>query len=113
MKSPSMTRALHPNVRDVIRAFCALFLFALSDPARLARAADQRAPELVGDCQRLQVEAGNKVAFHVFGVGVQIYRWSGTSWVFVAPEAVLYANAGDKWGSGHPFRRPHLAEQQR
>jgi hypothetical protein len=71
-----------------------------------ARAGDNRAPELVGDCQRLQVEAGNKVAFHAFGVGVQIYRWSGTSWVFVAPEAVLYANAGDDAEIGIHFGGP-------
>jgi hypothetical protein len=39
---------------------------------------------------------------------VQIYRWNGTSWVFVAPEAVLYAQgqgvvgihyAGPTWES--------------
>ena len=28
--------------------------------------------------------------FHAYAVGVQIYVWSGTSWVFRAPEAVLY-----------------------
>ena len=56
--------------------------------------------------ERLRVEAGNKVAFHAFGVGVQIYRWSGTSWVFVAPEAVLYANAGDDGEIGIHFGGP-------
>ncbi len=25
-------------------------------------------------------------------MGAQIYRWNGTSWVFVAPEAALYAD---------------------
>jgi len=25
---------------------------------------------------------------------VQIYRWNGTSWVFVAPEAMLFADVG-------------------
>jgi Protein of unknown function (DUF3455) len=57
---------------------------------------DNRAPELVGDCQILQVPAGNKVAFHVYAEGVQIYRWNGTSWAFVAPEAVLFANPGGR-----------------
>jgi hypothetical protein len=28
----------------------------------------------------------------VYALGVQIYRWNGTSWVFVAPEATLYAD---------------------
>ena len=51
---------------------------------------DNRAPELTGDCARLRVEEGNKVIAHGFAIGVQIYRWDGTSWVFVAPEATLY-----------------------
>ena len=42
----------------------------------------------------LQVLEGNKVEFHAYAVGVQIYQWNGTAWVFVAPEAVLFANAG-------------------
>src|SRR5262249_55311710 len=54
---------------------------------------NNRAPDL-GDCRNLQVPAGNKVAFHVYAEGVQIYRWNGTSWTFVRPEAVLFADAG-------------------
>jgi hypothetical protein len=63
------------------RAALALLLLALVPPA----GADP--------CQNLQVPAGNKVASHVYARGVQIYRWDGTSWVFVAPEAVLFADA--------------------
>ena len=56
--------------------------------------ADNRAPELPSPlCDRLQVQPGNKVAFHVYALGVQIYRWNGTSWVFVAPSARLFADA--------------------
>jgi hypothetical protein len=56
--------------------------------------ADNRAPELPSPlCDRLQVQAGNKVAFHVYAVGVQIYRWNGTSWLFVGPSARLFADA--------------------
>jgi len=33
------------------------------------------------------------VAFHVYALGVQIYRWNGASWVFVAPAARLFADA--------------------
>src|SRR5262249_24563529 len=54
---------------------------------------DNRAPDL-GDFQNLQVPAGNKVAFHAYAEGVQIYCWDGTSWSFVAPEATLFADAG-------------------
>jgi len=59
----------------------------------LARA-DNRAPELPSPlCDRLQVQPGNKLAFHVYALGVQIYRWNGTSWLFVAPSARLFADA--------------------
>ena len=51
------------------------------------------APDLDG-CQQLAVQSGNKVFFRVYAEGVQIYRWNGTSWVFVAPEADLFANPG-------------------
>lgn len=62
----------------------------------IARASeDNRVPDLPSPlCDRLHVQPGNKVAFHVYALGVQIYRWDGTSWVFVAPEATLFADAG-------------------
>jgi len=52
---------------------------------------DARAPSVPAN---LQVPDGNKVEFHAYAVGVQIYTWSGSNWVFKAPEAVLYASAG-------------------
>src|SRR5215211_8345570 len=60
----------------------------------VARASeDNRAPDLPSPlCDRLQVQGG-RVAFHVYALGVQIYRWNGTSWVFVAPSARLFADA--------------------
>ena len=54
----------------------------------------------------MQVPAGNKVSFHGFAVGVQIYRWNGTSWNFVAPEAMLFADAGDDGVVGIHFGGP-------
>jgi hypothetical protein len=67
-----------------------LLLIALAVPAGAEPGNDNRAPDL-GDCEELQVDAGHKVAFHAYAEGVQIYRWNGTSWDFVAPEAVLFA----------------------
>jgi hypothetical protein len=32
------------------------------------------------------------VSSHVYAEGVQIYRWTGTSWVLAGPDAVLYAD---------------------
>jgi uncharacterized protein DUF3455 len=106
MINSRMTNASHLRPLGVTLATSAMLLLAVAALSRAARADDQRAPELVGDCQRLQVGPGNKVAFHVFGVGGQNYRWSGTSWVFVAPDAVLYANAGDDGIVGIHFGGP-------
>src|SRR4051794_2794693 len=84
-----------PPLKVALPALAVLILpLALAAPACAGPGEDNRAPDL-GDCQILQVEQGNKVSFHGFGVGVQIYRWNGTSWTFVAPEATLFANAGD------------------
>jgi Protein of unknown function (DUF3455) len=53
-------------------------------------------PDLPPGCESLEVPSGNIVSFHVYARGVQIYRWDDTTgtWVFVAPSASLYANAG-------------------
>jgi len=49
--------------------------------------ADNRAPEVP---TRIVVPEGNKVHFHGFGVGFQIYTWNGTSWGTAVPEATLF-----------------------
>ena len=51
---------------------------------------DNREPDL-GEFQKLQAPEGHKVAFQTYAEGVQIYRWNGTTWNFVGPEAVLYS----------------------
>jgi hypothetical protein len=66
---------------------------------------DNRAPDL-GDCQRLAAPVGNKVAAHAYAVGVQIYRWNGTGWAFVGPEALLYHDEGDNGGMGIHYAGP-------
>lgn len=50
-------------------------------------------PDLPAECSSTQVEAGNKVSFRAYALGVQIYRWNGTEWSFAAPAANLYADA--------------------
>jgi hypothetical protein len=56
-------------------------------------ATDNRAPETPSALSDPLV--GQKVHFHGNAVGVQIYRWTGTAWAFVAPEAVLFDNDGN------------------
>ena len=54
---------------------------------------DNEAPVLPSPtCDDLRVPRGNEVAFHAYARGAQIYRWNGSSWVFVAPDARLFAD---------------------
>jgi hypothetical protein len=74
----------------VFRRSSALPLFAtalFASFATNAKAKDNRAPEVPA---AIQVPDGNKVHFHAYADGVQIYSWNGASWVFQAPEAILY-----------------------
>jgi len=48
-------------------------------------------PELPEGCSELAAPAGLPVTFHAYAIGVQIYRWNGASWDFVAPDASLFA----------------------
>jgi hypothetical protein len=54
---------------------------------------DNGAPDLAPVCENIEAPAGNKLAFRVYAVGVQRYRWNGASWDFVEPVATLYADA--------------------
>jgi hypothetical protein len=56
-----------------------------------ALADDNRAPEVP---EELAVGSTNKVHFHGFGVGVQIYTWDGTSWGAAVPDAILFNGNG-------------------
>jgi hypothetical protein len=68
-------------------------------------ASNGRFPDL-GSCTQLQIPEGSNVSFHVFGVGVQIYRWDGVTWKFSNPEANLYADAGQNALVGTHFSAP-------
>src|SRR5262245_49034968 len=54
---------------------------------------DDGAPDLPPVCENIEAPAGNKLAFRVYAVGVQRYRWNGATWDFVEPVATLYADA--------------------
>jgi hypothetical protein len=108
MINSSTTKTTHGfrlHLINVALAVLGLLLLALDARAAAGQGNDGRAPGL-GDCQKLQVLAGNKIVFHVYAEGVQIYRWNGTSWIFVAPEAVLFASAGDNGAVGIHYAGP-------
>jgi hypothetical protein len=90
----SITSARTFRLSSLAMAVAGLALAAqLLAPAGAEPGNDNRAPEL-GECQNIQVPAGNKVAFRAYAEGVQVYRWNGASWTFVGPEAVLYTHDG-------------------
>ena len=64
-----------------------------------------RTPDLSG-CDKLNVPDGATVAFHAFASGVQIYKWTGATWTFVAPSATLYADAGESGVVGIHYAGP-------
>ena len=78
-------------------AALSVLLLGIGTLVRAEPANDNRAPDLTG-YDKLVVGDGNKVAFEAYAEGVQIYRWDGTSWAFVAPKAVLYAGDGEDDG---------------
>jgi Protein of unknown function (DUF3455) len=53
-------------------------------------------PELPAQCGSIVVPEGNKLAFHAYAKGVQIYKWNVVSqtWDLVAPQAGLFAEEG-------------------
>jgi len=60
-------------------------------PTRV-EASDNRAPVVPGD---IQIEEGNKVHFHGYAVGFQIYTWNGVSWGSAVPDAMLFDDDGN------------------
>jgi hypothetical protein len=58
-------------------------------------------------CDNIQVPPGNEGGFHVYAKGVQIYRWNGASWGFVAPEARLFADPNYQAEIGIHYAGPH------
>jgi hypothetical protein len=65
----------------------------------------KRDPDLSA-CQNLRAPEGSKLAFHTFANGAQIYRWNGTSWSFVAPDALLTEDAGGNGVVGTHYAGP-------
>ena len=63
------------------------------DRAALAPTGPSFSRVTLGTCG--DIAASGAPVFHAYAAGVQIYRWSGTSWVFVAPRATLHADTGD------------------
>lgn len=86
-----------------------LFLLAVSlAPTAAANAAGgNQGPDLpLPLCDSVRVPEGNKLIFHVYALGVQVYRWNGASWVFVAPVANLFADDNYRGQVGTHYAGP-------
>ena len=68
-------------------------LSSASFPAARASAQDRSLDLPSPLCDSLQVPEGNSLAFRVYALGVQVYKWNGASWGFVEPRATLFADA--------------------
>jgi len=97
------------KIKRVVRLLVLLTVVSLAlQPVSSARAADDNnGPELPPQCGSIQVQAGNKLAFHVYARGVQIYKWNGNAWVFDAPRAALFAEANFFGEVGSHYRGPN------
>ncbi len=98
-------RGFGPAVKSINAAAVAL-LCAAAVAFGAQAGTGSRSPDLPAACASIEVPEGNKVCFHAYAAGVQIYRWSGSAWVFVAPAAVLYANADHDGEVGTHYAGP-------
>jgi hypothetical protein len=95
MKSESKMK-LEITARRTFFANIAITLMSVllnTSPSVLAgEGEDNRAPEVPAE---IAVREGNKVHFHGFGRGFQIYTWNGASWGPAVPDATLFDNEGN------------------
>jgi hypothetical protein len=88
-------RNVKSNIITRLFVLLAAALFALQSMPAARANEETRTPDLPTPlCDSIQVDAGNEVAFHAYALGVQVYRWNGSAWVFVEPVANLYADKG-------------------
>jgi len=99
MNTPTHTSTHHRHtLANKLNLMLPALALALAMSTATTRADDddhqrRQPPELPAPvCDSVNVPEGNRVSSHAYALGVQIYRWSGTNWVFVAPEATLFAD---------------------
>lgn len=94
--------------RFIIGLWLVLMVAGLAFATPTARPDDNDQPlELPSPlCDKLQLPLGNRLAFHLYARGVQIYRWSGSAWQFVAPSATLFADSGYHAQLGIHYKGP-------
>src|SRR5829696_7182199 len=91
IQTPTLSKRRHSLAGKTNLILSALALAFLASAGSARGADDQNAPELPSPvCDTVNVPEGHRVSSQVYALGVQIYRWTGTNWAFVGPEAVLF-----------------------
>ena len=77
-------------------------------PAHATAPDNDNGPVLPAECGSIAAPEGNKLAFHTYARGVQIYRWNiiTSKWDFVAPIADLFAEENYFGEVGKHYRGP-------
>jgi hypothetical protein len=57
-------------------------------------------------CDSLRAPSGQRLVLGLYAEGDQVYRWSGSAWVFVEPAAQLYLSRFLKWPVGTHYAGP-------
>lgn len=80
------------KINRIVKFFALIALVTLAVTPALAFD-NSNGPELPAQCSSIVVPEGNKLAFHAYAKGVQIYRWNivTQTWDLVAPRAGLFA----------------------
>ena len=95
--------------KSIIRLL--VLLSVVSFPMKPAEATtmldNNNGPELPPACSTITAREGHKLAFHVYAKVVQVYRFNGVSWDFVAPVATLYAEPNYFGEVGTHYVGPH------
>ena len=87
-----MKKHTHTMIKTKLTIAVASALLAASASTTLAQDSFG-VPDLPSPlCDKVNAPAGTKLSSHVYALGVQIYRWTGTNWLFIAPEAALYSD---------------------
>lgn len=81
------------NIGKTLRSAVMLSAVFLISTSAVVADDSLQGPVLPPSCSMIEVPQGYSLVARSYAVGVQIYRWNGSQWSFVAPSATLYADA--------------------
>ena len=82
------------KIKRVIALLVLIAIAGFSSASTARASAPDRSLDLPSPlCDSVQVPEGNRLAFRVYALGVQVFRWNGATWGFVEPVATLFADA--------------------